>query len=80
MLKIAGSWYNGDKETEVYYSLVSTEMCDGSGTQIFAIVRDYGEHVDGTPAVSVTLVCVDDGSIENYDKAVDMFNLFIGKF
>ena len=69
------SGYKGNKESGVFYRLVSRPMFDG--TKVYAILRDYGDRLDGTPYNDVSLVCVDDGTVEAYRKAYNLFQLFI---
>ena len=69
-------YYKGNKETGVYYKLVSTPMQDG--TKVYAILRDYGNMSDGTPCNSVSVVCIDDGTVESYNRACQLFLLFMG--
>ena len=71
---LMSSYYKGNKETGVFYSLFKSPMIDG--TMVYGIMRDYGDHVDGTPINAVTLVCVDDGTRESFYTAYEEFRMF----
>ena len=71
-MKILLSGYrHGDKETGCYYRLFSATMFDGRS--VYGVLRDYGEDETGVPNNAVTLVCIDDGTIESYNTAYRMF-------
>lgn len=72
---LLSGYYKGNKETGIFYSLFKAPMFDE--TMIYGIMRDYGHHVDGTPMNSVTLICVDDGTVDSYATAFKVFRMFI---
>lgn len=75
MERLLSGYYKGDIRTGVYYTLFSAKTFDGKS--FFGVLRDYGEDLDGLPRQSVSLVCEDDGTVESYSKAYDMFRRFI---
>ena len=72
---LLSGYYKGKKDSGIFYRLFSARMLDG--TKVFGIIRDYGDNVDGTPLNSVSVVCVDYGTDESYQKAYEVFMDFM---
>lgn len=72
---IMQSYRHGDKNTSCFYQLISSTLFDGSS--VYGIMRYYGSYEDGTPNMTVTLVCVDDGTLRSYLKAYELFRKLV---
>ena len=68
-----GGYYHGRKETGIFYRLITTEAMDGN--KYYAVLRYYGKNNDGTPMMDVSIVGVDDGTIDSYAKAHELYML-----
>lgn len=72
---LLSSYLKGDPKTGIFYSLFRASTFDG--TRVYGVLRDYGRDIDGTPNTIVSLVCIDDGTVDSYHIAYVLYQEFV---